>query len=820
MDNIWLDCRHAVRLYGQTPRASLVAVFALAAGIALVGAFLSLYVGFSFRPASGFEQGSRIATIRLVDALGSQGVSYGALERMAEEMSSIETTAMVYRSRKLVGGDSASAPIALVSRGFFSGLRPRLALGRGFELSEHAPEAEPVVVLSNEYWRRHFDADPGVLGTTLEIAPDPALLRAQIPPGRPLPDFAKRFRIVGVMAESMSKHFPDVTVWVPVEAALSLITGPSFAAGMRTSDAEILQGLSDRSYVVPKPGVSVRAVSNELNARYADLELPANYAIEAIGDVVASFAVYRDTRRQLELFLAASVLLALVAAVNVGLFLLARAPGRRRELGIRLAVGAPMRRLVRQLATESVLLIVVASVIGLALSAWLAAILTGLPLMREADWRDATLLDWRVLGAAAGVVLVLALAVSLAPIAGIKRLGIGAASRRATAPATLAQRLAGTVQIAAAGALGGAAIAFAWHLGVLMAGDRGYDETYLGWSVSVRVSAADEATVVELARRREAIEAIPGVTAVAFGVPVPTFGDAGRRRSIRHPDDPEKTLAIVDGVAEQRYVDVLGLRVLHGSIPDLLAGGKSGVLVNQTFARAVWGREDVVGEHLPAGSLARNAMEIVAVLEDASFDHPAATVPPIVWKLLGDSQSGATSAETIIRASLSAADLQRNLDRLAESGILEPEISPVELLQSRYDALTAPDRARGLMTMATAAFVVLLAALGFYGTQRYLVAAGRREYALRAAVGADPRALGRLVVLRSLLWGVPGLAVGACLAFAVAAWLRDTFLSREVSPALVAAWLVVGLVLLLLAASRGPAREARRTQPALLLREE
>src|SRR5690606_12182601 len=138
---------------------------------------------------------------RLVDALGSQGVSYGALERMAEEMSSIETTAMVYRSRKLVGGDSASAPIALVSRGFFSGLRPRLALGRGFELSEHAPEAEPVVALSNEYWRRHFDADPGVLGTTLEIAPDPALLRALIPPGRPLPDFAKRFRIVGVMAE-------------------------------------------------------------------------------------------------------------------------------------------------------------------------------------------------------------------------------------------------------------------------------------------------------------------------------------------------------------------------------------------------------------------------------------------------------------------------------------------------------------------------------------------------------------------------------------------------------------------------------------------
>src|SRR5690606_32034835 len=175
--------------------------------------------------------------------------------------------------------------------------------------------------------------------------------------------------------------------------------------------------------------------------------------------------IQRNTQRQLQLFLGASVLLALVAAANVSLFLLARAPGRRRELGIRMAVGAPMTRLARQLASEAAVLVVAGGALGLIASVWLAGLLRGLALLRQAEWREITLLDWRVLTIIGVFLALLTLLVSLAPIFGLKRSGIAARGRQISARPNGAQRVAGAAQIAIASTLGGAALAFAWYLG-------------------------------------------------------------------------------------------------------------------------------------------------------------------------------------------------------------------------------------------------------------------------------------------------------------------------------------------------------------------
>src|SRR5690606_11523731 len=117
----------------------------------------------------------------------------------------------------------------------------------------------------------------------------------------------------------------------------------------------------------------------------------------------------RAVERQLQLFLAGSLLLAFVAAANVSLFLLARAPGRRRELAIRMATGAPMKRLVRQLMTESSLLVIVAGALGLLGSIWFGGFLAGTDTFRRADWDSYALLDWRVLSLVACFVAILAL---------------------------------------------------------------------------------------------------------------------------------------------------------------------------------------------------------------------------------------------------------------------------------------------------------------------------------------------------------------------------------------------------------------------------
>jgi hypothetical protein len=542
--------------------------------------------------------------------------------------------------------------------------------------------------------------------------------------------------------------------------------------------------------------------------------------LDVIDGIVRDFGAHREAERQLQLFLGGSVLLALVAGANVSLFLLARAPGRRRELGIRLAVGAPVRRVARQLATEAGLLVLASAILGLVASVWLGMYLRGLALLRDAEWREVTLLDWRVLGLAAAFMLALSLLVALAPVVGLRRAGIAASSREIAGRASPAQRLAGTAQLAVAGALGAAAIAFAWHLGALMFGDPGYELTNRYVAEFRRPADFPGATSnvrrLEIPRRREIIETIPGVTAVSFGRPVPAV-DVSSFSGLNIPrsDNSSTTIEATSGNVDGRFVEVLGLRLAHGRA---LGDDEEAVMVNQALARAVFGREDVVGERLPGGENLRGygGQEIVGVLEDISYGHPAGVVEPLVLWRTGAFSEG----PLVIESGLTAAALQQELDRLTESGSLDIVLSDVRpLRQPRADQL-APDRARALLTIVTAALVVLLAAFGYYGTQRYLVAAGRREYAIRASLGAGPRALGKLVVARGLLMSLPGLILGGMLAFIAVAWLNSDFLGDEVSPAVVMFAVVAGLALLLLAATLGPAGEARRTQPAPLLRED
>ena len=286
------------------------------------------------------------------------------------------------------------------------------------------------------------------------------------------------------------------------------------------------------------------------------------------------------------------------------------------------------------------------------------------------------------------------------------------------------------------------------------------------------------------------------------------------------PLDPEQPVRVRVTTIDGAYVGMLGLKVLHGrNLTDNDAGG---ALVNQAFARRFFGREDVAGEPMPgaarpmSGYVAAEATQIVGVLQDFPFEHPLAGIDPMVFASAGAAMGGVVLVETARPLTAFQQQLQNILVQELE---LTPTGSAVPLAKARAEAL-APDRARGFLTMGTAALVVMIAAFGFYGTQRYLVAAGRREYAIRAALGAGPRALGRLVFARGVRLGLPGLILGAPLALIAVAWLRDDYISREVPPLAVTAMVVLGLLALLLLASLGPARLARRTQPASQLRDD
>lgn len=821
MKGLRQDLLHAWRLYRRTPGSSLIAVAVLAVAMAFVSAFLSLYIDLAVRAHPGFEDSGHIVTLGSSDGNRLGGLPYTVIELMSEETTSLESAVGFMAQSIRRDEEDENTMVEFVSRGFFDGLRPRLFSGRGFSRLEHEIDAEPVAVISYRYWQEELEGDPGVLGTTIEIELQPMMVMIG-PDGPPdsSEDGSLDFRIVGIMSDDMpGLSSNEVDIWLPFERAVPLIViGPSID--------RMFSGMSMRTIGRRSEDATIRGIVGEIRSRYSDredLRLQPGMQLDAIDGVVRDINVHRDSTRQLRLFLGASMLLALVAAANVSLFLLARAPGRRRELGIRMAVGAPMKRLARQLASESGLLVVVAAVLGLVMSVWLSGFLRGLAFLRQAQWNNVSLLDWRVLGLVAVFMLILTLLVSLAPILGLKRLGIAASSRQVAARASLAQRFAGTLQIAIAGTLGGAAIAFGWYLGGLVFGDPGYepDDRYMvQYSLDLNLRNFDqfqkvmEAQVVELARRKEAIEAIPGVSAVAFGNPVPGLNASGITR-IPDPRNPQEMIDVTAGSIDSSFIDVLGLRLLYGRAPD--DDDISVAVVNQTFARTYYGRDDVAGEQIalsPAGF--GEPIEIIGVLEDLSFGHPSAEVPPVMFR----TQNRSFAATAIIESSLTAAALQQELARISQGGEIEMRIGDVRPLAALRSDLLAPDRARGLLTIGTAVLVVVLAAFGFYGTQRYLVTAGRREYAIRASLGAGPKALGRLVFRRGLLLSLPGLVFGAMLAFTLVAWLRDEYVSRDISPGAVTIGVVAGLVVLLLLASLGPARQARRTQPAPLLREE
>jgi putative ABC transport system permease protein len=807
------DCKLALRLYRRTPVSSLIAVVVLAVGIAFVSALLSLYADLVLKPFRGIQDSDGVVTISSADG---GYIPFAFTERMSEQVTSLETAVGVGHLQNFpIGRDGETVTVEYASRGFFEGIRPQLALGRGFEPSEHDRYAEPVVVLSHRYWRQHYAGTPAVLGETIELVGPPWS------EGAPAPT---EFRIVGVMVpELRGMTGDDVDLWVPVERILPFIAPGDYERARA--------GLYLQSFGRLRRGVAVEALVREIQARHEeyweDRGVSTPSRIDAVNGIVRDIAVHRDTERQLKVFLSGSILLALVAAANTSLFLLARAPGRRRELAIRLSLGAPLARLARQLVREAGLLVVAGALLGLLVSVWLASFLRSLAFLSRATWSDVTLLDWRVLSLVVIFLAVLTLLVSLAPILALKHVTLASFSRLGAVRATVWQRLAGTVQIAIAGVLGGAAIAFVWFLVPIVFGDPGYEienrhgivffsSAFLDRLAGRTTARSLESAVIDAAHQREVIEALPGVRAVTLSDAVPGWHQSLEQRQIPDPRDPSREIAIGYEQVDSRFVDVLGLKLLHGRVPTEDEIGAS--LVNRALARRFFGRDDVVGEQLEISGAAGDRTEIVGVLEDLSFLHPAADIEPTLFRNLPPRPS---VARGVIETSLGAAELQRQLQARFDSGELQiGRADIVRPLGELREVNIAPDKARGLLTLGTAILVVVLAAFGFYGTQHYLVNAARHEHAIRVSLGATPGALVRLVVRRGLMLGLPGLILGAPLAFIAVAWLRDHFLSPQISPAAVTIGVALGLTLLMLVASLGPAHVARRADPVLALRDD
>lgn len=814
---IW-DVRHALRLQWSTPVSSAMAIMVLALAFAFMCVFLSLWNELALKPHRGFDSAGRLVSIGQYKGDRVLPLNLDLIKDARETIAGLDALAGVASMHQEVVVDEEPAFVAteLVTRDYFPGLRPRLSLGRGFDASDHDEQAERVVILSHDYWQRQFGGRNDVLGHALTIEGPGWSSGADRSGDQAL------HRIIGVMAPELpGTHTIDTALWLPFERSIRDVF-PGIPGDFGRAAMLLTVGrLAD--------GTAVDSIRDDLMRRYpdsvaADFGLRPDYSLDAVSGVVRDIGSHLDALRHVRLALASMLLVMVVAACNLSLFLLAQAPRRRKELGIRLAVGAPMRRIARQLATESALLTVVAAVIGVVLSLSLTGVMSGLAVFQHVRLEQASPLDWRVISVGFAGMLMLALLVSIAPIAMARRSNIAASSRDDGGDGARWQRLAGAAQVAVATVLACVALAIGWHLHRLGQIERGFDDRDV-FIVDVSGSGFGsehgwEGLTTAREYRRRIIESIPGVERVAFGSPLPGQPITFATSLLAQTGEPRPVRAVVVS-ADAAYPEILAMRLVQGRFPS--ADDPRSVLVNETLAMEVWGRVDVTGNVIPLPAMRSVSADgdlsvtVSGVVGDVVFAHPSQPVEPTIFMPLSPT---AEMDSVILKTRLSMADLRQTLQTNIDHGGLDVRVNRVERLDAVWRDVMAADRARTLVAGVSALLVLVLSVIGFYGTLLYLVSSGRREYAVRAAMGAGPSIVQRMVIQRGLQIAAPGIAVGAIGGFAAVGSLRGELIAHSIQPLAIVAAVVVLLCLVVVVTSAMPARRASRALPAQVLREE
>lgn len=800
------DLRHAVRLYLKTPWQSALAVVMLAAAMALVAAMSSLWSDLYLTGTQGVEDDRGLVTIGLRDDLPRGLFNFGNLEEYIARTQTLQSVAAINMFASFSNVDFEGEPLTDIAEpvhaGYFEALQPRMHLGAAPAREDLEGEGARILVLSHRFWQERLDGDPDIVGREIEMA-------------------GERWRVIGVADLAFTGIGWRVPAfWLPWRRHFSDLT-PAFP------DQMLERLASWRIVGRTVPGISARAVEAELDQVFEDFDFsnrmgraPRPGQALAVPGVVANPSAREAARRQVSLLLAASVLVAAVAAVNIGIFLLARAPARRRELALRQTLGAVRRRLAAQLITEAGVLVIAATAMGVMLSLWLAALIRELAFLARAGFSE-SIFNLPALGMTAGLAAVFTMLVALVPIAMVRGRNLGAQSRQVSARPGPFQHIAGLVQLSLAGLVGSAALGFLVHTWLMENRDLGLttDQVTVAPVTFAQRPGTDfqppgpEAVFAFREAVRERVQTLPGVRAVSFGRPLPgSTMSMIRTMEIEGHSIDARWVIIAPG-----FFSLTGIPILHGRGLD--SDDERGLVVSRNFAEQVWGETDVVGRfaYYDDGEPDENG-RILGVVEDVRYDHPDTPPVPMIYGSGGG--FGAFQADVLIAGEVEPARVRDLVNEALATRLDLLEVGDVTTLAEIVREMTVADRARAMITGLYGIVIALMAGFGFFAMQRFLVDAGMRETAIRMALGAGPRLTRRHVFIQGLMLGLPGLVIGTLLAMIAAAWLTDDLISADVSAIAIGAAVGIVLLILMLVASLQPAMRAARLRPGDLLREE
>jgi predicted permease len=810
IETAWQDVRYGVRLLRRSPLFTLTAVLSLAIGIGANATIFSVASALLLRPLPGLAEPGRLVDVgRTQDGRSFDTTSYPNYRDVRARVTTLSDL-FAYRieSQPISLGDGQDAVFgAPVSGNYFRTLGTAPVIGRFLTDADDTLGAPVVAVISYELWQRRFGGASDTVGRTVTFNGHPVAIVGITPPG------------------FQGTTFMRSDAWLPLSHGS--IGGPRVEASLFSSRESVWLLMGGRL----KPGVTLAQANAELDAIGRGLQKAYPQANRGQGLTALTSSVIPGQIENVVGFLAVLLalvgLVLLVACVNLAGMLLARAATRRREIAVRLAIGANRMRLVRQLVTETLVLFAVGCGLALLLTRWLTGLLLAvLPALPVPVGVDITV-DWRVVSFTAGVSFAAAILCALAPafqasrpdlVRALKVDGAGTGGRLRLRSAFVIAQVGVSLVLVIAGGL------FTRALGRAAAINPGFDQAHVDVvSLDLSLSGYKEGEAIAFAARfLDRVRAIPGVQAASLAADLPLDGGRMGLGSLRVPGlQPPNGLdsfpADWNSVSPDHF-KTLKIPLVRGrDFSDHDTASAPGVIIiNEAMARIVWHTTDVLGRQFEADMNPKKTLTIVGVVPDTQLITLGDKVQPYVYVPLAQQY---VSRQSLLVKSLSGAAIPAVRAVLREMNPNVPVTTAMPLAQITALTLT-PQRMAGAVAASLGVVVLLLAAIGLYGVTSYSVSERTRELSIRMALGADRATVLRLVIRQGLVLTAIGVAIGLAVGAAGAQVLRSLLFGiSTLDPAAFggAAFL---FAMVALAASYLPARRATQVDPMDALRVE
>ena len=819
VESVWQDVSYAARGLARRPAFTIVAVATLAIGVGGTTAIFSAVDALLLR-ALPYPHPDELMKVSLVTptrpnmpSRTDMVWSYPKFTVFRDDQHVFSDLAL-YASFQatLTSGDPERATVEYVGATYLRTLGVTPIRGRDFDRSIDTPAtARREAIITDRLWQTRFDADPSIVGKTIDIDREP-------------------YTIVGVTPRNFRGLTGQAQFFLPIT----------------TLDAEDLsQAQSHSFWLVARRahGVSLaqaEAAARTLGTRVSDA-YPDRFGKAKWGAKAAPLDDARlapTVRRSLLVLFGAVVLVLLIACVNVANLLLARAGARQREMAVRVAIGAGRRRLVRLLVTESVLLSFAGAIASIAV-AWAGVRALGLvnPATTLRVHGDSGLgvvafssitLDWTALGFALALSILVGLVFGLVPALGATRGSLNDVLRSdsrsgAGARAALGRRALVVAEVTLALVLLAGSGLMLRSLAKLLATDPGFDSrNMLTFRVSFAPSDVPRDSMPGFySEILDRVRGLPGVADAAINNCAPLSGGCNLTslELLDRPVDPDPTHQPLVGVhwASPNWFATMGVRLERGrtfTVADRI-GAQRVTMINDVAAARFWPSGDPLGKMVSVGQGGMDSAIVVGVVRGVRQNADSAPRPEVYVPYAESPRSGMI---IFVRAARDAASLGPEIRRAVHDVAPRLPLYDMQTMDERAAGATAQARFRALLLALFAATALVLSVIGIYGVMSLSVTSRWRELGIRAALGADRARMLRLVVGEAFALVGVGAVIG--IAGAIAATRVLSAFLFGVSRTDPTTYLLVALLLggAAFVASWLPARRAAAVDPVEALR--